>query len=166
MSTKPAKIVGVLSIVAGVVMVIAGAFTWATVSSQLAEEKIVVPKDAPFLAGATVSDPFSAYAQAETIKMHALRVSDGKTYAELSALATKAKDAGDTDLAKKYNDQRTTVMNGSFLRASLFTSVLAYGVSALVMGLGLLFGLIGWALTALGRTAKPVVVHAAEVAEV
>ena len=37
-------------------------------------------------------------------------------------------------------------MNGSFLRASLFTSVVAFGVAALVMGLGLLFILIGVAL--------------------
>ena len=38
-------------------------------------------------------------------------------------------------------------MNGSFLRASLFSSVIAYGVSALVMGLGLIIGLMGWAFT-------------------
>jgi len=36
-------------------------------------------------------------------------------------------------------------MNGSFLRASLFTSVVAFGVAALVMGLGLLFVLLGFA---------------------
>ncbi|MDO5746032.1 MAG: aromatic ring-opening dioxygenase LigA, partial [Micrococcaceae bacterium] len=39
-----------------------------------------------------------------------------------------------------------TVMTASFLRASLFTSVLAFGVAALVIGLGILFALIGWAL--------------------
>ena len=38
-------------------------------------------------------------------------------------------------------------MNASFLRASLFSSVIAFGVAALVMGLGVLFGLIGFALT-------------------
>ena len=37
-------------------------------------------------------------------------------------------------------------MNGSFLRASLFTSVVAFGVAALVMGIGVVFGLIGFAL--------------------
>ena len=40
-------------------------------------------------------------------------------------------------------------MNGSFLRASLFSSVIAYGVAALVVGLGLIIGFIGWALTSL-----------------
>ena len=38
------------------------------------------------------------------------------------------------------------VMNGSFLRASLFTSVVAFGVAALVMGIGVVFGIIGFAL--------------------
>ena len=38
-------------------------------------------------------------------------------------------------------------MNASFLRASLFTSVVSYGIAALVIGLGFLFAVIGWALT-------------------
>ena len=38
-------------------------------------------------------------------------------------------------------------MNGSFLRASLFTSVVAFGVAALVMGLGVVFGMVGYAIT-------------------
>ncbi|MFQ6170520.1 hypothetical protein ACK8HX_02845 [Oryzobacter sp. R7] len=37
----------------------------------------------------------------------------------------------------------TTVDNGSFLRASLFTSVLAFGVSAMAMGLGVVQILLG-----------------------
>ncbi len=45
-------------------------------------------------------------------------------------------------------------MNGSFLRASLFTSVLAFGVSAMAMVLGVLFGLIGWALRGVGSSLK------------
>ncbi|CAB4752171.1 unannotated protein [freshwater metagenome] len=42
-------------------------------------------------------------------------------------------------------------MTGSFLRASLFTSVVAFGVSALVVGLGALFILVGFALRSLIR---------------
>lgn len=38
-------------------------------------------------------------------------------------------------------------MNASFLRSSLFTSVLAYGVCFMAMGLGLMLALLGWALT-------------------
>ena len=42
-------------------------------------------------------------------------------------------------------------MQASFLRASLFTSVVAFGVAALVAVLGVVLVLIGWALLSLGR---------------
>jgi len=148
---KATKIVGILSIIAGIVMIVAGALTWGTVTSQLQAEKITVPGDSQLLGGAfagkPVGGPLTAFAQADAINMHAMKASDGKTYAELGALATAAKEAGDTEAAEAYQAQRNTVMNGSFLRASLFSSVIAYGVAALVMGLGLIIGLMGWSLT-------------------
>lgn len=144
---KTTKIVGVLAIIAGFVMAIAGIATYVTVSQQLASENITVPGDAAFLAGDKVDGPFSAFAQADIINKHALAASEGKTYAELGSLATQAREAGDEELAQQYTEQRATVMNASFLRASLFTSVVAFGVAALVIGLGVLFGLVGWALT-------------------
>lgn len=148
---KATKLVGILSIIAGIVLIVAGAITWGTVSSQLKSEHITVPGDSEFMngayAGRQVTGPITAFAQADTINQHALAGSDGKTYAELGALAREAADAGDEEAAAAFNDQRNTVMNGSFLRASLFTSVVAFGVSALVIGLGVMFGLIGWALT-------------------
>ena len=156
--SKPVRHVGILSIIAGLVMMIAGASVWGVITSQLAAEKITVPADSKMLPGDDVNGPFSAYAQAEIINEHALKASEGKTYAELGALATEAKAKGDQALADKYTAQRTTVMNGSFLRASLFTSVLAYGVAAMAIGVGLMLGLIGWALTnAAGRVAPAAV---------
>ena len=142
---KNVKIVGLISLIAGIIMIVAGGITYGAVSSQLAAENIVVPDDAAFLAGDKVDGPFSAYAQADIINHHALEASEGKTYAELGALAGKAKADGDQELADQYQGQRDTVMTASFLRASLFTSVLAFGVAALVIGLGVMFGLIGWA---------------------
>ena len=43
-------------------------------------------------------------------------------------------------------------MTASFLRASLFTSVVSFGVAAMAAGLGLGFILIGWALLAIARS--------------
>lgn len=149
---KVVKTVGILSIIAGIVLAVAGIGTWITVTSQLKDEAIVVPDDSEFLGGyfqgKEVSGPLSAFAQAEIINKHALGISEGNTYAELGSLATQAQEEGDEELAAQYQAQRDTVMNASFLRASLFTSVVAYGVAALVMGLGVLFVLMGWALTA------------------
>ena len=155
------KFIGLLIIVAGVLMVIAGGATWTIVSSQLKAESIVVAavtdEEPGALAGKPVAGPFTAYAQANAINHHALEGANGRTYAQLGAdgKALKAKlaaagatpeeiavDKGVKDLA----DQRTSTMNGSFLRASLFTSVVSFGVAALVMGLGVLFALLGFAL--------------------
>lgn len=132
-TVKPAggvRGIGLLTILAGIVLLVAGAITWYAVHDQLAAENITVSEDADFLPGDAVDGPFSAYAQADIINHHAMEASGGKTYAEL-----------DQD-----DPTRGTVMNASFLRASLFTSVVAFGVAALVMGLGIMFILIGVAL--------------------
>ena len=155
MSTKLVRLVGVVSMVVGAAMVVGGVATWVTASEQLKAEKITVPGDAPFLAGAQVAGPFTAFAQAETIKKHAAAATDGKSFAELGALASEAKAAGNDELAAQYNDKRATAQTASFLRASLMTSVIAFGVSGLVVGLGALSGLTGWALLRLGKQPQP-----------
>lgn len=71
---------------------------------------------------------------------------EGKTYAELGTMVREAQDAGDEALAEEFQTRRNLVMDASFLRASLFTSVVSFGVSALVMGLGGVLGFIGAAL--------------------
>lgn len=70
---------------------------------------------------------------AQVIDQHAKAATGGKTYAEL---------AQDDPL-------RGTAMNASFLRASLFTSVVAYGVAAFAVGMGIVLLLLGVAVKAL-----------------
>ncbi|MFC5997181.1 aromatic ring-opening dioxygenase LigA [Quadrisphaera sp. GCM10027208] len=124
------RTLGIIVIIGGLILAIGGATTWGLVQSQLSAEKVTVAEDASFLAGDEVNGPFSAYAQAEIINEHALKASGGKTYAELA----------------QDDPTRATVMNASFLRASLFTSVVSFGVAAMAMGLGVLFLLVGYAL--------------------
>ena len=158
------KLIGVLIIIAGVLMVVAGGVTWGLVTSQLKAEHIevaaVTPENPGALAGKPVAGPFTAYAQAAAINHHALDGAGGRTYAQLGddAKALKAKLAKDglskAEVAKNPDvlalaETRDSTMNGSFLRASLFTSVVAYGVAALVIGLGVLFALVGFSLTRL-----------------
>ncbi|WP_125773723.1 aromatic ring-opening dioxygenase LigA [Antribacter gilvus] len=121
---------GAVTTLAGLVLIVAGVLVWILVSTQLADQRITVSDDASMLAGQQVRGPFTAYAQAEVIDEHALAASDGKTYAELG----------------QEDPVRETVMNASFLRASLFTSVVAFGICALVIGLGIVFLVVGGAL--------------------
>ena len=125
--------------VVGVIFAVAGVVTYFIVSNELASENITVSKDANYFAGKDVKGPFTAYSEAETISKHALEATGGKTYAQLA----------------KDDPLRTTAMQASFLRASLFTSVVAFGVAALAAVLGVMLVLIGWSLRSLARTAAP-----------
>ncbi len=127
---KAVRIIGILLLVAGAVMIVAGTVTWFTVRSQLVAENIIIPDDAKAFQGNQVNGPIDAYIQADIINHHALEASGGKTYAELD----------------REDPLRETVMNGSFLRTSLFSSVIAFGVAFFAGGMGILQLLIGWAL--------------------
>ena len=134
-ATRTVRLLGLVVLIAGVVMLIAGGVTWFTVQDQLADERITVSEDSERFAGDAVDGPLTAYQEAQVIERHALEASGGKTYAEL--------DREDPD--------RQTVMTGSFLRASLFTSVVSFGVAAMAMGLGIVLVLIGLALMSVAR---------------
>lgn len=147
-AARPGRVVrtlGVVVLVAGVIMAVAGVVTWVTVQSSLADERITVSEDADRFAGDKVDGPLTAYAEADVIEKHALESSGGKTYAELD----------------REDPVRQTVMTASFLRASLFTSVVSFGVAAMAMGLGVVLVLVGWALLAVGRSLDEVVVSRA-----
>jgi hypothetical protein len=117
----------VLSIVVGSLLIIGGVATWVVVSNTLADQKITVSDDASCLAGDDVDGPFSAYCQAMVIDKHALEATGGLRYAELG----------------REDPKRQTAMTASFLQASLFTSVVAFGVAAMAVAVGVLFFLIG-----------------------
>lgn len=160
MNLKPLKTAGVVSFVMGILFVLTGGVVWGVVTSQLAAERITVPDDAAFMQGATVADPLSALAQADIINKHAMAGSEGRTYAELGTLAREATAAGNTELATELTQQRTSVMNASFLRASLFTSVLSYGVCLFAIGVGLTLLVLGWALMSVAKQTAPAKVAA------
>ena len=132
---KRISILGTLVLLAGLILSLSGAGTWAFVQSSLAAENITVADDAKRFAGEPVDGPLTAYYEADIIEHHALEASKGKTYAELD----------------RKDPVRVTVMNGSFLRASLFTSVVSFGIAAMAMGLGIVFMIIGYAIRILAR---------------
>ena len=132
-TNRVVRLLGTLIMAAGLVLTLSGAGTWLLVQDSLGDERITVADDAARFGGEKVDGPLTAYYQADIIEHHALEASEGKTYAELD----------------REDPRRAVVMNGSFLRASLFTSVLAFGVSAMAVGVGILFGIVGFALRAL-----------------
>ena len=91
-------------------------------------------------AGQHIDQPWEAFAQANVINEHANKIAGGKTYAELP----------------QTDPNRATVMNASFLQASLFTSVVAFGVAAMAAVLGLVLVVIGLALRSVANDAAAV----------
>jgi hypothetical protein len=124
-----------LSIVIGSILIIGGVATWIMVSNTLADQKITVSDDASCLAGDEVDGPFSAYCEAMIIDKHALEATGGLRYAELD----------------REDPKRQTAQTASFLQASLFTSVVAFGVAAMAIAIGVLFILIGLGIRDVAR---------------
>src|ERR1700754_903108 len=126
------KFASIAAIVVGIVMAIAGVITWVVVTNTLSSEKITVSDDASCLAGDEVNGPFSAYCQARVIDKHTKAITGGKTYSQLA----------------QDDPVRATAMDSAFLQASLFTSVVAFGVAFMAFVLGIVLTLIGFALRA------------------
>jgi hypothetical protein len=139
-NAKAVRLIGLLVIIAGAVLIVGGAATWTLVRQQLVAENITIPDDAMAFQGNRVDGPLDAYVQADIINEHALRATDGRTFAEM----------------ERDDPDRQVAMNASFLRSSLFGSIIAFGVAAFAAGVGVLMILIGWALR------KTVVVEPAE----
>lgn len=124
----------VASVILGLLLLVGGAATWVVVSRTLADQQIVTSDDA-CLPGRQVADPFTAYCQAKVIEKHTLEATDGFYYAELD----------------REDPRREVALTSSFLQASLFTSILAFGVAAMAMGMGVLFILIGLGIRDVAR---------------
>ncbi|GAA3647689.1 aromatic ring-opening dioxygenase LigA [Microbacterium marinilacus] len=133
---RGARIAGLLVIIGGLALIVVGVAIWIAVSIQLRAENIVVPDDAMAFQGQVVAGPFTAFVQADIIQHHALTASGGLTYAEL----------------EQDDPVRATMMNASFLRASLFTSVVSFGVAAFAVGVGVISILLGWGLRSVAKS--------------
>jgi len=127
------------AIVVGVIMAIAGVVTWFVISGTLADQNITVSDDANCAAGDDVNGPISAYCQADIIDHHTLKITGGLTYAEL----------------EQDDPNRAVAMDSAFLQASLFTSVVAFGVAAMAVVLGIVLTLVGLALRTPARVVAP-----------
>jgi hypothetical protein len=148
----------------GLVFVAAGIFTASKgydakqqVRSALLAQNITTTPDAA-IPNARVQDAATAKAMGDIIDHHAREATGGKTYAEMGRFL--AKDGGDTSdetLAVKdssgqpvANPLRNVAFQATALRTSLYTSVMAFNVADLVMGLGLMIVVLGLAIGGVG----------------
>lgn len=138
------KVAAWIMVVVGALMLLGGVVAWFAVSANLRVENMTVPGDANSNAGKIVAGPMTAWSMQEIIQEHALAATDGRTYAELGDDVNAAKEefGEDSEEAAAAQGLRNTAMTASFLRGSLFTSILSFGVAALAAGAGLV-GMLG-----------------------
>jgi hypothetical protein len=133
----------VLAIVAGVCMVVGGAWGIAFTYENIARENITTPEDAS-VPGAPVRGPLTLKAQADVIRKHTLNSTGGKTYAEMPRQVAVLDEGGnpvlDTNGAPvmKANTARDMWITATALTTALNLGIITYAFS----GLTLFFGLV------------------------
>lgn len=109
--------------------------------------------------GKAVNSAASAQAMANVINHHALASSGGKTYSTIGKYLAKdgKTDTNDATAALVGSDgkpvanpTRNTLLTASNLQTSLYTSVMAFNLADLVIGLGLMIVTLGLAVGGLG----------------
>ena len=131
-----------VAIIAGLVLVGGGVWGIAFTYTNVARENITTPDDAS-IPGVPVRGPFTLKAQADIIRVHALRLTEGKTFAEMPRQIPKLDVEGkpildkDGEPAMTANTARDIWITATTLITALNLGLFAYAFSAVV----LLFGI-------------------------
>jgi hypothetical protein len=145
-----------LAIIAGLVLVGSGIWGIAFTYTNVARENITTPDDAS-IPSVPVRGPFTLKAQADIIRVHTLRMTEGKTFAEMPRQLPKLDAEGkpilgeDGKPAMTVNVARDIWITATTLITALNLGVFAYAFSAVLLVFGLFFILIGIIFYVLGR---------------
>ena len=170
------KLFPILLIVVGMAFIGGGGYTIYRgfdardqVRDELVAQAITTPEDAS-IPGVLVDDVASAKSMAEIIGHHAEESTGGLTYSEMGRfMAANGDPAGTSDeSAALLGDDGKPVPNGlrnvafqaASLRTSLYTSVMAFEVSNLVLGIGALLLVLGLAVGGVGVALGALVIPA------
>lgn len=124
---------GVILVGAGIYMIVEGRNAHDDVRETLADERIDISEDTGLPAG-PVDNAEAAEAQANVIRDHVLETTGGLTYAEL----------------ERDDPNRELYLQSVTLRTALLQSYMAFKVSDLVSGVGIIVALLGVSHIALG----------------
>lgn len=154
----------ILSIVVGITLVTGGVLGIAFTYMNIARENITTPEDAS-IPGIPVRGPFTLKAQADIIRTHTLRTTEGKTFAEMPRQIQKVDENGVAILDETgkpvmvVNSARDIWITATTLITALNLGIIAYAFFSLVLifGLGSLWA--GVVFYALNRKYSPPIDH-------
>jgi len=151
-------------IIIGLVFLVGGAYTTYRgfdaknqVRDELLAQNITTTPDAS-IPNVKVQDAATAQSMADIIEHHMLEATGGQTYAEMDRyLAADGGTTSDETAAMLdesgnpvANPLRNVAFQASALRTSLYTSVMAWNVGDLVIGLGLMIAVLGLVVAGVG----------------
>lgn len=148
---KLLKISSKIIVLAGVIMICGGVGGTIYTYRNVVREKIVTPDDA-FIPGVAVRGPITLKAQVDIIRKHTLKITGGKTFAEMPRQIQKLNSDGSPIVDKDgkpvmvANTARDIWITSTTLITALNLGIIAYVFSGLAFILGLVFILIGIAL--------------------
>lgn len=132
-----------VAIVFGIVLTIGGAWGVTFIYTNVARENITTPDDAS-IPGVPVRGPFTLKAQADIIRTHTLKTTEGKTFAEMPRQIPKIDENGAPVLDESgkpvmvANAARDMWITATTLTTALNLGILSYTLS----GFMLLFGVV------------------------
>ena len=145
-----------LAIIAGIILVGGGIWGLTLTYKNVVRENITTPDDAS-IPSVPVRGPFTLKAQSDIIRTHTLRMTEGKTFAEMPRQIPKLDETGkpildeDGKPAMIANTARDIWITATTLINALNLGIFAYAFSAVMLVFGFFFILIGIIFYALGR---------------
>lgn len=133
----------VLAVVTGVVLVAGGVGGIAFTYNKISQENITTPTDSA-IPGVPVRGPISLKTQADIMRVHVLKMTGGKTYAEMPRQIAKLDEAGKPvlDSAGKEvmvaNTARDIWVTYTALTTALNLGLLTYAFSTFTLVMGIL----------------------------
>lgn len=129
------------------------------VRAELRDQNIVTPKDAA-IPNTLVHDIPTATAMADIIDRHARRTTGGLSFAEMGRFVARSGDRAGTSVEAEAargpdgqpirNPLRTVAFESATVRTGLFTTIMAFNIADLVVGLGAMTLALGFALASVG----------------
>ncbi len=146
----------ILAVLVGVVLVVGGIWGIYFTYKNVANEKIVTPQDSS-IPEKPVRGPLTLKAQADIIKEHTLKMTGGKTFAEMPRQIPKLDENGNTALDTEgkpvmtANTARDIWITATTLITALHVGILAHVFSGIILLFGCILMWIGVVFYALGR---------------
>lgn len=153
---KTLSVSSLLAIITGFVLICGGIWGLAFTYINVARENITTPDDAS-IPNTPVRGPFTLKAQADIIRFHTLRMTGGKTFAEMPQQIPKLDENGqsildeDGKVVMTTNTARDIWITATTLITALNLGIIAYAFACFVLLFGLFFIWIGMIFYALSR---------------